>query len=94
MEALDVADGIRFARAQLKRELKAGTADITEVLDGSPDFLRTMHVYDLIRALPSVGKVKASAILRRESISPVKAIGELSPRQRRVLIIALAGYRP
>jgi hypothetical protein len=93
MTALESANRIRTVRADLKRDLKAGRVKLVDVLSdvedgGAPD-LETMHVYDLLRAGPKCGRVKANTVLQRARISPSKTLGGLSARQRRELATAL-----
>ena len=89
MAALRRANEIRTARANLKRDLKAGRASINDLLLGPPEFLGTAKVMDLLLAVPKYGRVKANKILQQCRISPSKTIGGLSPRQRAELVSML-----
>lgn len=82
MEALQRANEIRSKRAQLKKELKAGEKDITEVLEQPPEFLKTAKVIDLLLVVPKFGRVKATRVLTKCRISQSKTVGGLSERQR------------
>jgi len=86
MEALQKANAIRSQRAQLKKDLKNGDADILEVLTGPPEFLMTAKVIDLLLVVPKFGRVKATRVLTRCRISQAKTVGGLSDRQRAELI--------
>jgi hypothetical protein len=86
MEALQRANDIRSARAQLKRDLKAGRQPIDELLLKPPEFLETAKVFDLLLAVPKYGRVKVNKILSQCRISPSKTIGGLSQRQRAELV--------
>ena len=86
MEALQRANEIRTARAQLKRDLKAGRASIHDLLLEPPEFLETAKVFDMLLAVPKYGRVKANKILGHCRISPSKTIGGLSERQRAELV--------
>ncbi len=86
MDALQRANDIRSRRAQLKRDLKAGRQQISELLQQPPDYLGTAKVFDLLLAVPKYGRVKVSKILSTCRISPSKTIGGLSPRQRDELV--------
>ncbi len=89
MDALKRANGIRTARAQLKRDLKAGRKTIIEVLDDPPEYLLTAKVFDMLLAVPKYGRVKANRVLKACKVSPAKTIGGLSDRQRKELVSLL-----
>ena len=86
MEALKRANDIRTQRARLKRDLKAGRAQIQALLLSPPEYLLTAKVFDLLLAVPKYGRVKANRILTQCRISPSKTIGGLSERQRNELV--------
>ncbi len=86
MEALRRANEIRTERARLKRDLKAGRAQIHGLLLDPPEFLQTAKVFDLLLAVPKYGRVKVNRILNVCRISPSKTIGGLSQRQRNELV--------
>jgi len=89
MAALERANGIRTARAELKRDLKAGRARITDLLSSPPEYLLTAKVFDILLAVPKYGRVKANRVLTQCRISPAKTIGGLSERQRDELVTRL-----
>jgi hypothetical protein len=84
--ALRRANEIRSARAQLKRDLKAGKAKIEKLLLDPPEYVMSAKVFDMILAVPKYGRVKANKILSQCRISPSKTIGGLSERQRAELV--------
>ena len=86
MEALRRANEIRTARAQLKRDLKAGRRSIHDLLLEPPEYVETAKVFDMLLAVPKYGRVKANKILQMCRISPSKTIGGLSDRQRAELV--------
>jgi hypothetical protein len=89
MDALAKANEIRTARAQLKRDLKAGRISIHQLLLEPPEFLETAKVMDMLLAVPKYGRVKANKVLQTCRISPSKTIGGLSDRQRAELVSLL-----
>ena len=89
MRALRRANEIRSARAQLKRDLKAGRISIHELLLNPPEYVATAKVFDMLLAVPKYGRVKANKILQQCRISPSKTIGGLSERQRSELVSLL-----
>lgn len=89
MDALKRANGIRTARAQLKRDLKAGRTSIHALLDSPPEYVLTAKVFDMLLAVPKYGRVKTNRVLNQCRISPAKTIGGLSERQRKELVSLL-----
>ena len=89
MRALEAANEIRTRRAQLKRDLKAGKAQIEGLLLDPPGFLETAKVFDMMLAVPKYGRVKVNRILNQCRVSPSKTIGGLSVRQRSELVALL-----
>ena len=89
MDALTKANEIRTARAQLKRDLKAGRVSIHSLLQEPPEYLETAKVFDMLLAVPKYGRVKVNKILQQCRISPSKTIGGLSERQRTELVSLL-----
>jgi hypothetical protein len=87
MDALGKANEVRALRAQLKRDLKAGRASIGALLIDRPPYLETAKVFDMLLALPKIGRVKATKILQSCRVSLSKTFGGLSERQR----VELAG---
>ena len=86
MDALQRANEIRTRRAALKRDLKAGRAQIHGLLLDPPEYLQTAKVFDMLLAVPKYGRVKVNKILVQCRISPSKTIGGLSERQRGELV--------
>jgi hypothetical protein len=89
MKALRRANQIRSARAQLKRDLKAGKMQVEKLLLDPPDYVLSAKAFDMILAVPKYGRVKANKILTQCRISPSKTIGGLSERQRAELVSQL-----
>ena len=89
MEALRMANMIRSYRSQLKRDVKAGRKMIVNLLLSPPDEIEAMKIFDLLLAVPKVGRVKANHLLKVCRISSSKTIGGMSERQREELIRVL-----
>jgi hypothetical protein len=89
MEALRRANEIRVRRAQLKKDLKAGSARIEEILSSPPAYVETAKVIDILMAVPKFGRVKAARFLNQCRISQSKTVGGLSERQRTELVSLL-----
>ena len=86
MEALTRANEIRVARAQLKRDLKERRIRIEQVIADPPDYVLTAKVYDMLVAVPRLGRVKVGRLLTQCRISQSKTVGGLSERQRAELL--------
>jgi hypothetical protein len=80
---------VRTARADLKRAITAGRAQLSEVILSPPDYVETAKVIELLLTLPHVGPTKAHRILNRCTIAENKTVGGLSERQRQALIALL-----
>jgi hypothetical protein len=89
MDALARANEIRCARAELKRDLKAGRRSIHSLLLDPPEYLETAKAFDMLLAVPKYGRVKVNKMLLACRISPSKTIGGLSERQRAELVSLL-----
>jgi hypothetical protein len=92
MDALSTANEVRSRRAQLKRDLRARRVSIAALVLDPPTYVQTAKVFDILLALPKVGRVKATKILDGCRISPSKTFGGLSERQRAELAGRLRRY--
>lgn len=93
LHALERANEIRSKRARLKRDLKAKRRQLAPLVERPPDWLETAYVFDLLLAVPKVGRVKANRMLVAERISQSKTVGGLSERQRQALVTRLGWLR-
>lgn len=82
---------IRIHRGSIRAKLRRGELRVTPDLLADPD-LRTMQLGDLLNAVPRLGDVRVAQRLNRLWISPTKRIGDLTPRQRR--LVAATVHRP
>jgi hypothetical protein len=89
LRALEQANEVRTARAELKRELAAGKIELAAILAEPPPCVRTARVRDLLVALPRIGSVRAGRILGHCGIAHSKTLGGLTDRQRGALISLL-----
>lgn len=93
MEALKRANDVRSRRAVLKREVAARQRPAHVVLLEPPSEAETMKVFDLLLAMPKIGRVKAQKMLAQVKVSPSKTVGGLSARQRHELVQLLPRQR-
>jgi hypothetical protein len=82
LDALERANHVRARRAKLKSDLKSGRCMIDTVLLDPPQYMRSATALDLLLATPTYGRVRAHKILAQCRISPIKAVGTLTERQR------------
>ena len=82
LEALARANDVRSRRAQLKRDLAAGSMSVAAVLAEPPWWVGSMCVRDLLLAVPGCGPYKAGKVLHQLQVSPSRTVGLMSRRQR------------
>lgn len=97
-EALERANKIRTARAELKQRIKAdptyrllglAIANDAAALGYPAGYLDTMKVADVIIVAPKIGRVRVRNALAALHISPAKTIAGLTDRQRDELLAEL-----
>lgn len=84
MSALARANEIRVGRAQIKRDLKAGETTLGAAL--SNPSTQSAPVIELLLALRWIGDSKAKRMMAECEISPYRTIGDLTDRQRKLLL--------
>lgn len=94
LQALKRANVIRSKRKDLKSDLKAGKQSVVAIIARPPAHCQSMYVYDLLRATPKIGQVKANRLLTMCRISSSKTLGGLSVRQRTELISRIRNQWP
>ena len=82
LRALEQANGIRVARAQLKQRVRAGGLAAAEVVLTSPWHTRTMSIGDLLMSQRGWGRVRTRRLLVSLAVPENKQIGTLTERQR------------
>jgi hypothetical protein len=90
MRALERANEVRLARAELKRGVAFGKIDVAEVIRCRPWEAQSMAVGELLMSQRRWGQIRCQRLLSQIPISETKAIGSLTERQCR----ALAGMLP
>ncbi len=86
LRALEKANQVRRARAQLKRELAAGSLELARVIAEPPPCTQTARVRELLLVVPGIGPARASRALTHCRIADTKTVSGLSSRQRTELI--------
>jgi hypothetical protein len=85
LRALERANEVRLARAELKRRIAEGHVSAAEVILTSPWEASSWTVGDLLMTQRRWGTTRCRKFLSRNQISEVKPIGSLTQRQRRIL---------
>ena len=83
LSALARANEVRFARARVKRALKAGRITLAQALDR--DAVQSMRVMDLLACQHRWGPVRARKLLRAAGCSERLLVEQLTERQRELI---------
>ena len=89
LAALERANDVRLARAQLKRRVRAGGLAAAEVVLTAPWQTRTMSVGELLMSQRGWGRVRARRLLLSLAVPENKQIGTLTERQRQAIATVL-----
>lgn len=82
LTALEQANRVRIAFAQLKREIHSGEVSVEQALTDHRDRITsTATVRDLLRAQRDWGNVRCRRILQRSKLADSKSALGLTPRQ-------------
>src|SRR5581483_11827423 len=89
MRALERANEVRLARAELKRRVASGELDVAEVILDCPWQAESMAVADLLMSQRRWGQTRCRKFLAQIPMSEKKPIGSLTDRQRTALAAML-----
>jgi hypothetical protein len=89
LSALDRANEVRLARAELKRKVARGDIDVADVILERPWEADSMPIADLLMSQSRWGETRCGKILALVPVSERKTVGSLTGRQRDVLAEAL-----
>lgn len=90
MQALERANLVRLARAELKRAIARGDRDPSEVVQECPWETESMTIAELLTSQRRWGRTRARKFLLPLSLSENKRLGTLTSRQRRLLATELS----
>jgi hypothetical protein len=85
MRALERANQVRLARAELKRQVALGEIEAAEVILECPWEAESMAVADLLTSQRRWGQTRCRKFLTQIPMSEKKTIGSMTERQRRTL---------
>ena len=83
MRALERANRVRLARAELKRSIARGDVDAAEVVRECPWETESMTIAELLTSQRRWGRTRARKFLLPLSLNENKQLGTLTSRQRR-----------
>ncbi|HEX4107945.1 MAG TPA: hypothetical protein VHX88_07410 [Solirubrobacteraceae bacterium] len=89
LRALERANQVRLARAELKRQVAIGLIDVAAVILSCPWEARSMPVSDLLTSQRRWGHTRARKFLSAIPITETKTIGTMTVRQRCALATLL-----
>ncbi len=89
LRALERANEVRLARAELKRRIADGEVCAAEVILACPSEASSWTVGDLLMSQRRWGSTRCRKFLGRNQISEMKSVGALTERQRRLLATQL-----
>ena len=87
LRALQEANRVRLARAEMKREIAAGQLPAEEVILSCPWQAHSMSISDLLMSQKRWGRARCRRLLLSIGVPENKQVGTLTERQR----VALAG---
>ena len=91
MRALQQANRVRLARAELKRQVTDGETSAASVVLESPWEAESMAIGDLLMSQHRWGRTRCRRFLSSIPMSETKTIGSMTERQRRELAARLRG---
>jgi hypothetical protein len=93
LRALEHANAVRLARAELKRRIAEGDLSAAEVILACPESVQRWTVGELLTSQRRWGSKRCRKFLERNGISEIKLLGSLTERQRGVLASQLPDSR-
>ena len=85
LRALQRANEVRLARAELKRRVAEGELTVAEVVLESPWEAQSMAIADLLMSQRRWGRTRCRRFLAQVPLSETKTVGSLTERQRRAV---------
>ena len=89
LRALERANEVRLARAELKRQIADGQVSAAQVILTPPSAARSWAIGELLASQRRWGGTRCRKFLQGYHISETKPLGELTERQRRLLAAQL-----
>lgn len=93
MRALERANQVRLARAEMKRKIGRGDLDVADVVRDLPWEMETIPLAELLTSQRRWGRTRARKFLVPLSLNENKHLGTCTSRQRRLLAMELERLR-
>lgn len=90
MQALQRANEVRLARAELKRQVGDGSLSVTDVILECPWESASMTVVELLLSQRRWGATRCSKFLAQTGMPEAKPIGAMTQRQRLAIVAAMS----
>ena len=94
MRALEQANRIRLARAELKRRIAKGDVAVADVLLDPSDEISGMEISELLTSQKRWGSTRCSKFMDSIGLQETKTIRSLTERQRSAMAAVLCAGRP
>lgn len=94
LRALERANRVRLARAEMKRDIADGNLSASEVILGCPWQAHSMSISDLLMSQNRWGHARCRRLLNAIGVPENKPVGTLTERQRAALAEVLRSKRP
>lgn len=91
IQALQRANEVRLARAELKREVGRGAISVGEVLLNSPWEAASMTIAELLTSQRRWGTTRCSKFLAGIGMPETKTVASMTERQRSLLATMICG---
>jgi len=91
MRALEHANKVRLARAELKRQIAEGRREVGDVVLDCPWEAESMTIADLLMSQHRWGRTRCRRFLSSIPMSETKTLATMTERQRDTLAAKLAG---
>lgn len=94
MRALEQANRIRLARAEIKRRIAKGDVAVADVLLDPADEIAGMEIAELLTSQKRWGSTRCTKFMDSIGLSEAKTIKSLTERQRSAMAAVLTASRP
>jgi len=91
LQALEHANRVRLARAEMKRQIAAGDLPAAEVILSCPWEAESMSISDVLMSQKRWGRARCRRLLTALGVPENKRVGTLTERQRAILASMLEG---
>ncbi len=94
LRALEHANRVRLARAEMKRGIATGQLGVVDVIVDCPWQVESMSISDLLMSQKRWGRARCRRLLTSIGIPENKPVGKLTDRQRSAAADVLRSKRP